>query len=182
LLMRSPAPSSRSSARAKVVLPAPSSPRRYTTPPRRSAGASRCASMIVAASPGRSILVAETVSAIYTAIYKRAQIRKQVGRQRAAFARARRQFPGASMDADADAGRVPGRQTLRQQARDYTGQRVAGAAAGEPRAAPGTHRGAALRGGDQGARALQHRHRVVPPRDRVCRGEAVILDLAGAAI
>src|SRR5579883_3182062 len=146
--MRSPAPSVRNSARAKVVLPAPSSPRRYTTPPFRTAGASRCASAIVAASSGSSTVMVVSLSAIYTSVHQGAEIGKQVARKGAAFAGARGQPPCARVNADTYTGRVPRRQPLREQATDHAGERIAGAAAGESCAAPGTHRDFALRRGD----------------------------------
>src|SRR6185312_6633510 len=145
-------PIARSSARAKVVLPAPSSPRRYTTPPSSSAGARPRAKAIVAASLGSAI--ARVRAASGTAIHQRTQIREKIGSQQAAFAHTRREVARARMQADAEASRIPRVESLREQARDHAGEHVAHSARSHARIAPGTRRRASIGIGNQTARAL----------------------------
>src|SRR6185312_3150817 len=116
--MRSPTPSAVSRARAKLVLPAPNGPYRYSTSPPSRANARLSPKAAVAASSGR-VQVCSVGSACIGVLVPRigiaqaAQGLQQVRGQHAAFAVARGQVTGARMQADAKAGRFPRHAALR---------------------------------------------------------------------
>src|SRR3954469_19465434 len=143
--MRAPTPSAPSKARANVVLPAPSGPARWMTPPSRTRGASARATRASAASSMLAKWATYGLIVAAPGVAQNAQMWKKIAGDHACFAVFGGCVAGLGVQSDTQTCRAPRVQALREQPGDDAGERVAHTAAGHSRIAPRANRYFAVR-------------------------------------